>query len=100
MTPDIALLFTKMEFLYQLKQPLNEDVIIYIECLSAAQVEMLQLIYDPRNKFVTMESNPVDSQTLTHGIPKEFNDIFDGLIQQFYQSENEYSQMFGKEGME
>lgn len=87
-TPDIELFFTKMEFLFQQKQPVNEDFIDYIECLTAAQNEMLELIYDPRNKFIAMEENPMDSKDLMHGVPKEFKNIFDEITHNFHAADD------------
>ena len=60
---------------------MNEDFINYIQCLTAAQNEMLELIYDPRKKFIAMEENPIDSKDLMHGIPKDFKNIFDEIIE-------------------
>lgn len=42
---------------------------------------MLELIYDPRKKFIAMEENPIDSKDLMHGIPKDFKNIFDEIIE-------------------
>ena len=35
-TPDIDLFFTKMEFLFQQKMPVNEEFLEYIACLTDA----------------------------------------------------------------
>lgn len=83
-TPDIALFFTKMEYLFQQKEPVNQDFMDYIDCLTAAQNEMLELIYDPRNKFIAMEENPLDSKDLMHGVPKDFKNIFDEITHNFH----------------
>lgn len=85
-TPDVALFFQKMEYVFQKTPPLNEDFLNYIDCLTTAQNEMLELIYDPRNKFVAMEENPIDSKDLMYGVPREFKDIFDEVTQTFQQS--------------
>ena len=60
---------------------MNEDFVNYIQCLTAAQNEMLELICDPRKKFIAMEENPIDSKDLMHGIPKDFKNIFDEIIE-------------------
>lgn len=88
--PDVPLLFTKMEYIFQQKQPQNDDFMNYIQCLTAAQNEMLQLIYDPRNKFVAMEENPLDSKDLMHGVPRIFRSIFDDITQSFEQGIEEF----------
>ena len=46
---------------------------------------MLELIYDPRNKFIAMEENPLDSKDLMHGVPKEFKEIFDEITTNYNQ---------------
>lgn len=78
-TPDIALFFQKMEFVFQKMPPLDEDFLSYIDCLTTAQNEMLELIYDPRNKFLAMEEDPIDSKDLMYGVPREFKEIFDDV---------------------
>ena len=85
-TPDVALFFQKMEYVFQKMPPVNEDFLTYIDCLTTAQNEMLELIYDPRNKFVAMEENPIDSKDLMHGVPRVFKDIFDEVTQAFQHS--------------
>jgi hypothetical protein len=75
--PDVALFFRKMEYMFQERHPVNEDFMNYIECLTTTQNEMLELIYDPRNKYIAMQDDPLDSKDLMHGIPVEFKEIFD-----------------------
>ena len=49
--------------------------------MTTTQNEMLQLIYDPRNRYIAMEDDPLDSKDLMHGVPREFKDIFDQVTQ-------------------
>lgn len=48
---------------------------------------MLQLIYDPLNKFIVMEDNPIDSKDLMHGVPQEFKQIFDEVSNSMQQQQ-------------
>ena len=89
LTPDIDLFLIKMEYLFQQKMPVNEEFLEYIACLTDAQNEMLELIYDPRNKFIAMEENPLDSKDLMHGVPKEFKEIFDEITTNYHQEEGD-----------
>jgi hypothetical protein len=51
-----------------------------MDCLLVAHNEMLQVIYDPRNRFPIMESNPINSKDILHGVPSIFNELMNDSI--------------------
>lgn len=69
----------KLDYVYMRKPPVNMELITYIAILTKAQDELLELIYDPLNKFIKMEENPLDSTDMAYGVPVEFNQIFDEI---------------------
>ena len=48
----------------------EQSIFTYIDCLTSAHNEMIGNISDPRNKYVIMEQNPLNSQDDMYGIPK------------------------------
>ena len=48
----------------------EQSLFTYIDCLTSAHNEMIGNISDPRNKYVIMEQNPLNSQDDMYGIPK------------------------------
>lgn len=71
-TPDSELFFQKMSYLFLQKPPVDQHFYDYVRCLEIAQSEMMELIYDPRNKYLVMEDNPIDSIDPMHGVPDKF----------------------------
>ena len=54
---------------------------------------MMEFIYDPRNKYLVMEDNPIDSIDPMHGVPDKFKQIFNDVTQRSETSDNESSLM-------
>lgn len=74
---DATISIKKMDFLFQNDQQNSQ----YIECLTDAHDQMLYHIQDPQNVFKAMQSNPIDSKNMTYGVPQEFNQLLNQLIQ-------------------
>lgn len=53
---------------------------------------MLQNIYDPRNRYPVMESNPLHSKDIMHGVPTLFNDLFTEAIENYSRDEKDENQ--------
>lgn len=78
---EVALQVKKMEYVFLKQQPLNQDFISYIECLTEAHNQMLFYIQDPKNRYSVMETNPINSKDLMHGVPSLFQEILNEITQ-------------------
>lgn len=52
-----------------------------MECLTEAHNQMLFYIQDPENRYSIMETNPIHSKDLSHGVPPIFNDILSEITE-------------------
>lgn len=56
---DVDLAVKKMEYVFTHQEPIDDEFVGYIECLTEAHNQMLFQIQDPANKFKAMEVNPI-----------------------------------------
>ena len=71
----------EMKYKFEEEEPVNDEFIDYMQCLMGAHNELLFKIQDPTNIYQAMESNPINSKDVQYGVPAEFRQILDQIIE-------------------
>ena len=76
------LFFQQAEHVFQNKASADyeENFSRYLNNLKTAHKEMMVYICDPTNKELIMEENPIHSKDLNHGVPIEFRELLEEII--------------------